>query len=418
MDAYGANRSDLKPAAPSGVLPHVVAGIDPKCFVDEIVGHHHLHLARQDSSWFEGLLSITELLDAATALPLDEGVVGLTRTVDGQHHHRPAPTRRFEIRRGGAVRREQRIDRRDLVAALRDGYSIIVNDVGRLVPNVRRLCGGLAASFQCPVVANAYLSPPSAQGFDIHYDRHDALIVQLHGAKLWDLFDSVIDDPLEEQHEPFVGTTEPNESLVLDQGDTLYLPAGHAHRARSAQMPSMHLTLSWYPPRRYELWSEVLKQLAFTERELRAPVRTWSVDIEVDRLRGALEAFSVRRDLDELVGAARSQLMSHWLAGEPEDIDIGLAEAISMLPSEDEWVSVQVMWRPAGARQIESSALGVKVVVPGRVVRVPPDCAVIIDRLGELPCSIEQLVAGTERSRARRVLEVLTSSGAIVVIRE
>lgn len=400
-------------------LGHLIAGVSLEYFTREVVGCRHLHLERSDPSWFGNLLTIGDVLDAVTMVPVDDGAVTLSKTVDGEHHHRPAPTRPFEIRRAGSMRRERRIDRRDLLAALRDGSSVVVNDIGRLSPPVRRLCSILAAQLEAPVVANAYLSPAAAQGFDIHYDRHDALIIQLEGSKHWDLFDRVVDDPLEGFRDPIVDMSSPvRYRLVVQRGDSLYLPAGLAHRARSADQASLHLTLSWYPPRRHELWSAVLEHLALTDREIRSPLRSWDPLIEADRLRGALQSIAERDDLVEVVSAARSKLFSQWLAGEPEDVGFALGAGLDPLPPTTQWSSTKVMWRPGIPRHVEHTSLGAEVVVPGRVVRLPPDCTVFVERLSTEACTLDEVASGMEGSRAARVLEALVSCGAVVVIGE
>jgi bifunctional lysine-specific demethylase and histidyl-hydroxylase NO66 len=71
------------------------------------------------------------------------------------------------------------------------------------------------------VQANAYLTPPVAQGLNLHGDPHDVFAVQTHGVKRW-----VVEPP-----------DEPRWELELRPGDVLYLPAGTRHAAQTIDRP-------------------------------------------------------------------------------------------------------------------------------------------------------------------------------------
>lgn len=77
-------------------------------------------------------------------------------------------------RRGCTLLQSRLQDRHPQIAALcRD----IENDLlGRDIPLAER------------VGANAYLTPADSRGFDIHYDNHCALVLQLAGTKHWTVF--------------------------------------------------------------------------------------------------------------------------------------------------------------------------------------------------------------------------------------
>ena len=45
------------------------------------------------------------------------------------------------------------------------------------------MLAGLEAFFRCAVGCNAYLTPPSSQGFAPHSDDIDAFVLQLEGSK-------------------------------------------------------------------------------------------------------------------------------------------------------------------------------------------------------------------------------------------
>ena len=36
---------------------------------------------------------------------------------------------------------------------------------------------------------NMYVTPPSARGFDVHFDYEDVIIIQVHGSKRWRLWE-------------------------------------------------------------------------------------------------------------------------------------------------------------------------------------------------------------------------------------
>ena len=96
---------------------------------------------------------------------------------------------------------------------------------------------------------NAYLSPSSARGLDVHFDYHDVFVVQLEGTKRWRVW-----APTERSRDPIGGKHavprptleelgEPILDLVLEPGDVLYLPRGHPHVAETTDRASAHLTV-------------------------------------------------------------------------------------------------------------------------------------------------------------------------------
>ncbi|MCZ7589809.1 MAG: cupin domain-containing protein [Gaiella sp.] len=95
------------------------------------------------------------------------------------------------------------------------------------------------------VQANAYYTPSGSQGFGVHHDTHDVLVLQVAGEKRWKLYDPLLELPLKHQryaaalgeHGP------PTDDLGLRAGDTLYLPRGWLHEAETSEVDSLHLTI-------------------------------------------------------------------------------------------------------------------------------------------------------------------------------
>jgi hypothetical protein len=121
------------------------------------------------------------------------------------------------------------------------------------------------------VGANAYLTPSNAQGFDIHYDNHCAIVIQLHGTKNWSIFAPLHEMPLARCERP-IPLEELGQSLLCTQlmtGDVLYIPRGFPHYALTEGDTSLHLTLSLRPI----TWAEVVQAFCHSDAALRRSVR-------------------------------------------------------------------------------------------------------------------------------------------------
>jgi bifunctional lysine-specific demethylase and histidyl-hydroxylase NO66 len=95
------------------------------------------------------------------------------------------------------------------------------------------------------VQANVYSTPRGSQGFGVHHDTHDVLVLQIAGAKRWRLYDPLLELPLKHQrYSRELGEHGlPTDELELRAGDTLYLPRGWLHEAETSSTDSLHLTI-------------------------------------------------------------------------------------------------------------------------------------------------------------------------------
>lgn len=106
-------------------------------------------------------------------------------------------------------------------------------------------CRLLEGALEHGVQANAYYTPRGSQGFGVHHDTHDVLVLQVAGEKRWLLYDPLLELPLKQQrYSSALGEHgEPTDDLVLRAGDTLYLPRGWLHEAETSASDSLHLTI-------------------------------------------------------------------------------------------------------------------------------------------------------------------------------
>ncbi|MGW2540049.1 JmjC domain-containing protein [Kitasatospora sp. NPDC001574] len=132
----------------------------------------------------------------------------------------------------------------ELHARLAEGASLVVDAIDEIHSPIRAAAEELERFFGTPVQANAYASWTEREGFGRHWDDHDVVVVQQHGAKRWRLWKPTRTAPtfrdVETPEEPEGG---PVADLVLQPGDVLYLPRGWWHSVTADQgTESLHLT--------------------------------------------------------------------------------------------------------------------------------------------------------------------------------
>ncbi len=131
-----------------------------------------------------------------------------------------------------------------------DGATLVMQGLQRTSLELSQLCRSLERATSHPVQANAYLSPPSATGLAPHSDDHDVLVLQISGAKHWDVAG--------------LGSVDTN------AGDVLYLPAGTRHSATTQDATSLHLTLGILRVTRGQVLRRLLADTA--DVDLRRPL--------------------------------------------------------------------------------------------------------------------------------------------------
>lgn len=125
------------------------------------------------------------------------------------------------------------------------GATLVVNQVDELFAPVRHLVESCEDLFQLYCVANLYAGWRAEKGFDVHYDSHDTLIVQVIGRKDWKVWRPTRLHPLRSDVRTITPrpTAPPDWDGTLETGDTLYMPRGWWHVACPRNEPSVHVTL-------------------------------------------------------------------------------------------------------------------------------------------------------------------------------
>lgn len=185
------------------------------------------------------------------------------------------------------------VDRASLSRYFQRGATIMIDDAQTAIPLIDRLCTDLTAYSGVPAAGTIFASPSHAEGFALHQDAEDVIIIQIAGAKSWTIFPK-----LERSTSSMLNRSECQDPIMESQlraGDILLLPKGSPHKTQSSSADgSVHLTLGLYP---VTLRDALVKLIEIsTDRKLDDPVP--STPEEVSQLASAVLAATV--DVDSL----------------------------------------------------------------------------------------------------------------------
>ena len=80
---------------------------------------------------------------------------------------------------------------------LAQGASITVSQIHLQMPQIQWLATAVERELGLEVGVNAYCSFSAGGAFKPHWDRHDVLVIQVHGTKLWRIWDATVGNPIE-----------------------------------------------------------------------------------------------------------------------------------------------------------------------------------------------------------------------------
>ncbi len=271
MDRAGSNE-------PPRSLQELLAPLDRAQFLEQHYGRKAARLSGGPTR-FAGLADWTSLDDLLAALPLWSDR-SLALSLAGQ----PIPPREWcregKDRLGEKVRQP---DPEKLAHWLREGATLAIDFVDRLLPPVRRLTEALEAALQAPVTASFFLSWQRRQGYPAHFDTQEVFALQLIGRKAWRLYQGGFEAPVDlpglrsnelpvEQKRQLVGPLA--ERFELAPGDLLYVPAGQFHEALALDEASLHLSLGVMRPTLQDFLGSLLPALAAQSADFRRALPT------------------------------------------------------------------------------------------------------------------------------------------------
>lgn len=216
-------------------LAEVLAPIRVEEFQRSYLGQRYV-VVKGGRGRFQSLLSWHELNEGLSRVRVNDGRVALVKNTQ-----RIAPETYVQSSQSG---KSQYLIGPAVTRHVLDGATLIVNQVDELFPEIRRLAESCEELFQVYVSGNLYAGWRRDKGFDVHWDSHDTLIVQVMGCKDWKVWRPTREHPIGGDGRDVAPppTDDPIWEGTLEDGDTLYMPRGWWHVACPRNEPSVHVT--------------------------------------------------------------------------------------------------------------------------------------------------------------------------------
>lgn len=256
-----------------------IAPITPETFFAEYFEKKHLVIRRDDARYYRDLLTIEDIDHVITQTMVPSGNLQLVNNGSG------IDSDEFTMPNGfvDPVRVSYQFAR---------GSTVILPQLHRSLPKLSAYCRALETVFSCDLQTNIYLTPDNAQGFKTHYDAHDVIVLQAHGTKTWNIYESPLKLPLRSQ------AFDPKtfqagkiiETFVLHAGDMAYIPRGVVHDAIATDEVSLHITTGLLASRWVDVLVEAIVERALQDPELRTSIPPGYANDGFDT-EGAVETF-------------------------------------------------------------------------------------------------------------------------------
>ena len=314
----------------------------------EKVWASHVHLHHTDPDDLVGLLSLDDVDHLLTSVALRAPALRLAK--DGA----VLPQSRFT--RSATMAGQPLtglVDGRKVLAELDAGATVVLQGLHRYWPPLTELVRALELELGHPCQANAYLTPPGAQGFARHSDTHDVFVFQTHGHKQWEVVDS---DGTERQ-------------VLLEPGLSMYLPTGTPHSARSQDATSLHVTLGI----NRLTWRDLLRRLSdqvLKDAQYDAPLPAGYLDdpallaeVMGERLSGFADGLGA---LDP--AAVADERVTAFLSERTPALRGGLTDRVALDALSDDTVLTR---RPTAACVLREEGDRLRVLLGDRELRMP-----------------------------------------------
>lgn len=193
------------------------------------------HIKREDSNVYKSLLTLADISGLLASQTL---TFPSCRVVDNKTNE--YPDSQLYTYEGS-----NNIDPLRYSDFLAKGGTLAMAGLHNHLFSLREFVSSLERRTGFPCQTNIYLTPKDSQGFAPHYDTHDVIILQIHGSKIWRIYESDVilpDKSMDFEKDVYkVGALQ--SEFLLTEGDLLYIPRGKVHDAFTRESDSLHITV-------------------------------------------------------------------------------------------------------------------------------------------------------------------------------
>lgn len=207
-----------------GALPRATG--DAEAFLRDVWGRRALVAKGADGRGFEDLLTFDDVDRILSTMSLRTPTFRLVKA--GEQIPEASYTRSG---RTGSKPVSGMADPPRIFEWFRTGATIVLQGLHRYWEPVGVFVRELELELGHPCQANAYITPPGAQGLALHSDPHDVFVLQAFGGKHWEVHAAPGEPPRPAIH------------AVVATGDAIYMPTGTPHAATTQDTLSGHLTV-------------------------------------------------------------------------------------------------------------------------------------------------------------------------------
>ncbi len=209
-----------------------------------------------------------------------------------------------------------------VLAGMRDGGTLILEQLQRYEPKLGLLCRLLGQEVGHSFETNLYLTPARGKSSVPHWDNVDVFTLQVWGSKRWQIENErrifpVRPDRMGDRGHAFDGETS---SFTVHQGDLIYIPRGFMHVAECGPEASLHISLGMVPVVLQDFLDAVIKAAVRGDENLRVALPLGFTHRGGDRIVTRAIA-ALRQAADEtFVSAVLDQFLDELIQTTPIDI--------------------------------------------------------------------------------------------------
>ena len=374
----------------------LIAPISTAEFFEHSFERDVLHVARADATYFAGLYGVG-CIEAALIVGANEldHFAMIKHDAPDLTDERIASDRNVMRFRSAGKAPRRLLDPRRVLAAFADGYTVNIKDASAFHPPLAQRCNRIQAELGMYAQANAYFTPPRSQGFAIHYDVHDTLIVQIEGAKDWQVYEPVVELPLEMKpfstavHEGKLGSPR---TVRLAAGDSLYVPHGFPHCAMAGDQRSLHLTFALSPIRAIDLLASLIDLAALGDVDLRRALPPgWQRDPDFPATFAALLAEHIPRAIAADRVPLAAELVDNELLSASRTMAAGGFDSLAAVDALQAASTIRL--RDDALLHVRDRASRLDIVLASKVVAVPAAARAALARLQRGPATFAEVDA-------------------------